>query len=198
MLCLDTCKYLGRGGGGWGGRCFCLLLLFSLSYVTNQALLPKQAPLERRNAWAYARITVPVVWQNQVSDMCHMQHMPFPGWWLSQGFHSARKGIAVWDFLSILLCSWYDWFNFFFFFCLLWGKNSQVLHSSRFDRNVCVQVPLGHLSIPGRLKLSLMGLQSWSHPFASLRSPRCLEKLIKCSWKRQLADAAASAAVFGL
>lgn len=47
MLCLYTCNYWGVCGGG--GE-FSLLLLFSASYVTNQVLLPKQVPLERRNA----------------------------------------------------------------------------------------------------------------------------------------------------
>lgn len=140
------------------------MLLFSLSYVTNQALLPKQVPLERRNVWAYARITVLVLWQNQVSDMCHMQHMPFPGRWLSERFCSARMGVAVWGFLSILLCSWCDRFKIF----LVMGRKQPGLTFKQIcaETSVWVQVPLWHLSIPEWLKLSLMGLQSWFPHFA--------------------------------
>lgn len=67
------------------------------------------------------------------------------------------------------------------FFCLLWGENSPVLHSSRFvQEQVCVS-----RCIPGWLKLSLTELQSWSHPSAGLRSPRCLDQLVEHSWQRQ-------------
>lgn len=160
-----------------------LLLLFSLSYVTNQALLPKQLPLERRNAWSYARITV-LVWQNQVSDICHMQHMPFPGRWLSQGFCSARMDVAVWGFLSILPCSWCDHFKFS---SLVVGRKLPGFAFKQIcaETSMCVQLPLCHLSIPGWLKLSLTGLQSWSCPFAGLWSPRCLDKITECSWQMQ-------------
>lgn len=37
-----------------------------------------------------------------------------------------------------------------------------------------------------------------AHPFAGLGSPRSLDLLIERSWQRQLADAAACAAVLGL
>lgn len=167
-----------------------------LSHITNQALLLKQMHLERRNPWAYARITVLVPWLNQVSDMCHMQHMPFPGRWLSYR-GSARTGVAVWGCLSILPCSWCDRFKLS---VLVVGRKQPGFAFKQIcaETSMCVEVPLRHLSIPRWLKLTLMGMQPWSCPFAGLRSPRCLDKLIKCSWQRQLGDVAACTAVFGL
>lgn len=49
---------------------------------------------------------------------------------------------------------------------LLSEQNNQVCAFSRFVQKqaVYVQVPFGHASIPEWLKLSLMGLQSWSQP----------------------------------
>lgn len=96
--------------------------------------------------------------------MCHMQHMPFPGRWLSERFCSARMGVAVWGFLSILLCSWCDRFKIF----LVVGRKQPGLTFKQIcaETSVWVQVPLCHLSIPGWLKLSLMGLQSWFPHFA--------------------------------
>lgn len=50
-------------------------------------------------------------------------------------FCSARMGVAVWSFLSFPVAD----VTTSNFLCLLWGENSQVLHSSRFvQKQACV------------------------------------------------------------
>lgn len=191
MLCLDTCKYLGRAGGALFLFCSCFLS----PVLPIRPCFPSRCPWKGETPELMPESLSLLFGKTRFLTCVTCSTCPFQTGDFLRDFIQLGRVLLSKIFLPSF--SMVD-VTVSIFFCLLWGGNNQVLHSSRFGRNVCVQVPLGHLSIPGWLKLSLMVLQSWSHPFASLRSPRCLEKLIKCSWKRQLADAAASAAVFGL
>lgn len=88
------------------------------------------------------------------------------------------------------------------FLCLLLGENNQVCAF----RQICAETSSVYSGAsrtskhPWETEALVNGAAVLvsAHPFAGLRSPMSLDPLVKCSWQRLLADAAAWVAVFGL
>ena len=153
--------------------------------------------MERRNAGAYARITVLVLRQNQVSNTCstccgqagdYLRAFVQQGWVLLSGVLFPSFPVA-----DVAASN---------FLCLLLGENNQVCVFKQIcaeTSSVCSGAARTseHPWVTEALVNGAAVLVS-AHPFAGLRSPRSLGPLIECSWQRQLADAAACAAVLGL